>query len=191
MKELVLTLVLLLVLPSVFSTYGVFCTSNAPNEIMFLTSNFENNGSFSIKLRNLTLGSIEVSSVNSGDRLVIEDFSKGLIGSGGDILISGTSSSGAYPLNEQFLLTYVNQDGIEREVSIACSGTPSRVGESIYGETVVLLFILSLVFLVLGAISLFYGYKKGKPKIKPVGFLLLILFIIAFLFAILLLFSNP
>lgn len=184
-------MIFLFALPSVFSTYGVLCTSNSPAEIMAPVSDFDSSGTFSIILRNITEGEIDVVSIYSRGVLVIEDSSDGLIGRGGDILISGTLSPDVYPIREQILLTYVDRNDNKKEATIACSGAPSDIGGLEQALVLISFLALALAFFVAGVIALFYGHKKRKGKIKFLGLLLLVAFAILFLFFILLLLSNP
>lgn len=190
-KYLPLLIVLLFALPSVFSTYGVFCTSDSPAEILSISTNFDDgDGTFLINLANLTEGEINIVSVYSEGALVIEEYSDGLIGNGGNIIISGTCPPEAYPIREQILLTYIDQRGHENEVNITCSGTTPNLGSAELAKTTISFFILTISLFVVSIIALFYGRKRGNKKIKHLGCLLLIASAFLFLFFILLLFTN-
>jgi hypothetical protein len=181
--------VFLFFLPGVFSTVGVFCNSSDPSEIIVASSYFGESGDFSIKLKNLTSGSIEIVSVSHSGTFVIKEAPSGVI-EGVDFAISG-----AYPLkeavDEEISLTYIPGQGSEKEVIIRCAGTNPGVGWAEYATLVFSFFIGALLFFAFGAIGLFYGRKKRKAKIRVVGFLLLLLAAIAFLFFIMLFLSNP
>lgn len=179
----------MILLPGVFSTIGVFCNSNDPAKIMVAGSYFERSGDFSIKLRNLTDGAIEIVSVSHTGTFVIKEAPSGVI-EGIDFTISGNYSP-SEAVDEEISLAYIPEQGSEKEVVVRCAGVNPEVGWAEHATIVFSFFIGALLFFALGAIGLFYGHKKRRAKIKAVGFLLLLLAAIAFLFFIILFLSNP
>jgi hypothetical protein len=190
-KYLAALFVFLVLFPNVFSTMGVLCQTDSPYELMVTSTNFGSAGEFSIKLVDVKGGNIEVVSVQPKGILVIEGVSSEPVDGGKLTLISGSYPKSVSHLDEQISLFYTDKQGNKKEAIIRCQGIQPEVGWMQFAVVTWASFICSLVFFGLGILALFYGYKRGKKKIKVLGFLLLLLSASVFAAFILLFFTNP
>jgi hypothetical protein len=171
MKKVFLLLVaFLVILSTVYATSLYACTSSDPFNIYIVYGSFEEPGRFSVMPRNLTGGVIEIVSVDSKEFLVVEDYSKGLVNSGEDLLISGTYPKENVIINGQLSLNYIDETGNEKEVIITCSG--SRPPSLLEIKTLFISLGLGVLLLFLGLVTVFYSLKKEKKKLKIAGFLM-------------------
>ena len=165
----------LLFLPGAFASYGMICNSSAPILLVVQSYSFVDRN-FSVKLFNNTNTDITVVSTQPQGALVLESASSGLIKKNELISISGK-----YPhreINENILLSYLNQAGEKKELTLNCRGSDPDVVDS--GNMANFVFLaLTIFFFVSSLILIWYGQKKGKPTIRAIGIILFLFFLLA------------
>jgi len=116
-KCFLLLVVLLIILPSVISSYGVTCYSDDSTKTVIKSSVFEDSGNFTIVLGFLLEGDISVEDVTAVGILVIDDYPKGPIPWHKDIHLSGTYSPDRHihHTSEKIIINYTDQSGSKNE----------------------------------------------------------------------------
>ncbi len=174
---LALLLIGIMILPSVFSSQGVACTSSEPAKIPLHSWNFANHA-FEIVLQNGANGNMQNVAAHSESKLILSNAQlPSLVKPGETIELSGTYLEGIFN-QDKISISYLSPAGQEKGFVVTCSGVAMEGMEAqakIDSANTLTVYFFCFCLFVLGICLAVFGYRKGKDKTRNGGLMLLIL----------------
>jgi hypothetical protein len=179
MKRIVLIVCLLFFVAFVSNVYAargdsVVCLSSDPAKILVKSYLFKNE-EFFFEFSNYTDGTIEIASIEIFEaNFRIMNPPKGVFALGEKIRIKGNYPEEVLNIDGKILIAYTDLGGSEKNATITCTGPPT-ISNPTYDLIMSFFQILPYLLLILGVLSIVFGYLKKRGLLAIIGLVLIVI----------------